>query len=85
MGFQKEKEKVSRMELSQETEDFLRESVEYTLGLPVSTRTLQLKLRASEEAQHHLRNQYLSLQSKIKEKEEIIERARVRNEFPLIL
>ncbi|KAL3514223.1 hypothetical protein ACH5RR_026940 [Cinchona calisaya] len=64
------------MDLSQETEDFLRESVEYTLGLPVSTRTLQLKLRASEEAQHHLRNQYLHLQSKLKEKDEIIDRAR---------
>lgn len=64
------------MDLSQETEDFLRESVEHTLGLPVSTRTLQLKLRAAEEAQHHLRNQYLHLQSKLKEKDEIIERAR---------
>lgn len=64
------------MDLSQETEDFLRESVEYTLGLPVSTQTLQLKLRAAEEAQYHLRNQYLHLQSKLREKDEIIERAR---------
>ncbi|CAI9116229.1 OLC1v1017325C1 [Oldenlandia corymbosa var. corymbosa] len=64
------------MDLSQETEDFLRESVEYTLGLPVSTRTLQLKVRASEEAQQHLKNQYHSLQSKLKEKEDLIELAR---------
>ncbi|KAL3504793.1 hypothetical protein ACH5RR_034634 [Cinchona calisaya] len=65
------------MDISQETERFLRESAEYTLGLPVSTQTLQLKLRATEEAQHHLRNQYFHLLSKLKEKDEIIDRARV--------
>lgn len=69
------------MDLSQETEDYIRESIDCSLGLPVSTQTLQMKLRASEEARYRLRNQYLHLQSKLKEKEEIIDRARVSNSF----
>lgn len=65
------------MDLSQETEDYIRESIEYSLGLPVSTQTLQLKLRSSEESLIRLRDQYLSLQAKLKEKDETIERTRV--------
>ncbi|CAN4092408.1 unnamed protein product [Withania somnifera] len=67
------------MDLSQETEDYIRESIEYSLGLPVSTQTLQLKLKASEQSFVHLRNQYLSLQAKLKEKDETIERARAES------
>lgn len=67
------------MDLSQETEDYIRESIEYSLGLPVSTQTLQLKLRASEESRIRLRNQFLSLQAKLKEKDETIERTRAES------
>lgn len=66
-----------KMDLSQETEDYIRESIEYSLGLPVSSQTLQLKLRASEESFVRLRTQYLSLRAKLKEKDETIERSRV--------
>ena len=65
------------MDLPQETDDYIRESIEYSLGLPVSTHTLELKLRFSEETQRRLRDQYLYLKSKLKEKDETIERVRV--------
>lgn len=65
------------MVLPQETDDFIRESIDYSLGLPVSTSTLELKLRFSEETQRQLRQQYICLKSKLNEKDEIIERVRV--------
>lgn len=67
------------MDLSQETEDYIRESIEYSLGLPVSTQTLQLKLQASEQSLIRLRNQYLSLQAKLKDKDQTIERTRAES------
>ncbi|XP_023760484.1 uncharacterized protein LOC111908928 [Lactuca sativa] len=67
------------MDLPQETDDYIRESIEYSLGLPVSTHTLELKLRFSEETQRQLRDQYLYLKSKLKEKDETIERVRVES------
>lgn len=67
------------MDIPQETDDYLRESIEFSLGLPVSTSTLELKLRASEESQRRIRDQYLYLISRLKEKDEIIERVRVCN------
>lgn len=66
------------MDLPQEVEDYVKESIDHSLGISVSKRTLELKLRASEEAQHRLRNRCLSLQTKLKEKEDVIERVRVR-------
>ncbi|KAL3830399.1 hypothetical protein ACJIZ3_019201 [Penstemon smallii] len=64
------------MELPQETEDYIRESIDHTVGLHVSTDTLLHKLRALEAANLDLRHQYLSLHSKLKEKDDVIERAR---------
>ncbi|KAK1406730.1 hypothetical protein QVD17_38338 [Tagetes erecta] len=64
------------MDLPQETDDFIRQSIDYSLGLPVSTSTLELKLRFSEETQRQLRQQYISLKSKLNEKDEIIDRVR---------
>ena len=65
------------MDLPQEIDDYIKGSIECTLGLPVSTNTLELKLRASEEAQSRLRDRYLLLQTRMKEKDQAIERARV--------
>uniref|UniRef100_A0A5B7BCE1 Uncharacterized protein n=1 Tax=Davidia involucrata TaxID=16924 RepID=A0A5B7BCE1_DAVIN len=67
------------MDVSQEIDDYIKESIEYSLGLPVTTRVLELKLRAYEEAQKRLRDQYLCLQARLKEKDEIIERARAES------
>ncbi|XP_057973707.1 uncharacterized protein LOC131161766 [Malania oleifera] len=67
------------MDLPQEIDDYIKESIEYALGLPVSEHTLKLKLHASEEAQKRLRDQCLLLLSKMKEKDEAIDRARAES------
>ncbi|EPS71878.1 hypothetical protein M569_02881 [Genlisea aurea] len=64
------------MEIPQETEDYIRESIDHTVGLRPSTDTLFLKIHALEAENVHLRRQYLSLQSKFREKDDIIERSR---------
>ncbi|PON91637.1 hypothetical protein TorRG33x02_126760 [Trema orientale] len=67
------------MDLPQEIDDYIKGSIEYTLGLPVSSNTLELKLRASEEAQSRLRDRYLLLQSRMKEKDQAIDRAKAES------
>ncbi|GFY85875.1 RNA-binding (RRM/RBD/RNP motifs) family protein [Actinidia rufa] len=64
------------MELSQEIDDYIKESIEYSIGLPVSTHTLELKLRVSKEACYRLRGQCLSLQRRLREKDDVIDRSR---------
>lgn len=65
------------MDLPKEIDDYIKQSIEYTLGLPVSRSTLEVKLQASEESQRRLRDQYLLLHSLVKEKDEAIDRAKV--------
>ncbi|PWA82767.1 hypothetical protein CTI12_AA175490 [Artemisia annua] len=67
------------MDLSKETDDYIRESIDYSVGLPVSTRTLEMKLRASEEGERRIRDQYLYLQDKLREKDELIDRVRAES------
>ncbi|XP_057503710.1 uncharacterized protein LOC130787334 [Actinidia eriantha] len=67
------------MDLSQQIEDYIKDSIDYSLDLPVSTNTLESKLRASEEASEQFRDQCLYLQIKLKEKDEVIERARAES------
>ncbi|KAJ9560473.1 hypothetical protein OSB04_005633 [Centaurea solstitialis] len=67
------------MDIPQEIDDYLRESIEYSLGLPVSKRTLELKLQSSEEAQRHIRDQCFCLRSKLMEKDKIIECVRAES------
>ncbi|KAJ7958965.1 Centlein like [Quillaja saponaria] len=64
------------MDLPQEIDDYIKESIDDAVGLHVSSRTLGLKLRASEENQWRLREQHLLLLSKLKEKDQVIERAK---------
>ncbi|KAK9215978.1 hypothetical protein WN944_007985 [Citrus x changshan-huyou] len=64
------------MEIPEEIDNYIKESIDHTLGLPVSTKTLQLKLLAYEESLQRVRNECFSLLSKSKEKDEVIERAR---------
>lgn len=64
------------MGLPEEIDDYIKETIDYTLGLPISARTLELKLQAYEKSQKQLRDQYFLLRSKLKEKDEIIQRAR---------
>ncbi|XVF39581.1 hypothetical protein PTKIN_Ptkin01aG0045300 [Pterospermum kingtungense] len=64
------------MDIPQETDDYIQETIEDSLGLQISTQSLQLKLRSTEEAQRRLRRQCLLLLSKLKEKDRIIERSK---------
>lgn len=72
------------MDIPQQIDDYIKESIQYSLGLPVSAQTLEMKLQSSLEAQNQLRDRCLHLHSKLKEKEEIIERARVCSYFFLL-
>lgn len=75
----------SRMDITQEFEDFLRESIECSLGppLPESTPTPELKLQSSDEAQQHIRDQCFYFKSKLLDKDKTIQCLRV-SVFPLI-
>ncbi|KAB2030486.1 hypothetical protein ERO13_D05G225900v2 [Gossypium hirsutum] len=64
------------MGIPQEIDDYMKRTIDDSLGLPISTESLQLKLRSSEETQRRLREQYLLLLSKLKEKDQIIERSK---------
>ncbi|KAK2995337.1 hypothetical protein RJ640_006557 [Escallonia rubra] len=67
------------MDLAQEVDDFIRESIDHSVGLPVSAQTLEYKLHVSEVAKNRIREQYLNLLARLKEKDEIIERARAES------
>ncbi|KAB2023707.1 hypothetical protein ERO13_D06G033800v2 [Gossypium hirsutum] len=64
------------MDIPQEVDNYIKETIEDSLGLEISTQSLQLKLRSTEEAQRRLRDQCLFLLSKLKEKDQIIERSK---------
>ncbi|KAI3871019.1 hypothetical protein MKX03_010865 [Papaver bracteatum] len=64
------------MDIPQDLDDYIKESIDYTLGLPVSERTLETKLLASEDARKRLQDQYFVLYSRLKEKDELIERSK---------
>ncbi|XVE95245.1 hypothetical protein REPUB_Repub02eG0079600 [Reevesia pubescens] len=64
------------MDIPQEFDDYIIETIEDSLGLQISTQSLQLKLRSAEETQRRLRDQCLFLLSKLKEKDQIIERSK---------
>ncbi|XP_043715865.1 uncharacterized protein LOC122664208 [Telopea speciosissima] len=64
------------MDVPQEVDVFIKESIDYSLGLPVSEKTLELKLQASENAMKRLQDQYFYLHSQLKLKDEILESAR---------
>ncbi|KAJ8763085.1 hypothetical protein K2173_023290 [Erythroxylum novogranatense] len=62
------------MEIPQEIDSYIKESIDDTLGLPVSAETLQLKLRASEDTLHRLHDQYALLFQKSRQKDQLIHR-----------
>lgn len=65
------------MDIPQEIDDYILVTIEDSLGLQISTKSLQLKLRSTEEAQLRLRDHCLLLLSKLKEKDRIIEQSKV--------
>ncbi|KAB5568730.1 hypothetical protein DKX38_002523 [Salix brachista] len=64
------------MDLLQEIDDYIKETINESLGLPVSARTLQLKLRVYEDAYFRLRDQHLHLIGKFRQKDILIDRAK---------
>lgn len=66
-----------KMDFPRDVDLYLKESIDDSLGLPISLQTLESKLRASEESQRLLRQQHLYLLSKLKEKDQLIERTKV--------
>ncbi|CAO2834303.1 unnamed protein product [Amaranthus hypochondriacus] len=64
------------MELPQESDEFVKHTIDNLLGLPVPEDSLQLKIRSLESSSQILRNQYLSVLSKLKQKEQAVELAR---------
>lgn len=70
------------MDLPREIDDYIKETIDDCLGLPISSETLDAKLRASQESERRLREQNLYLLSRLKEKDQLIERAKVSLSFP---
>ncbi|ESQ35342.1 hypothetical protein EUTSA_v10008342mg [Eutrema salsugineum] len=64
------------MALSRDVEDYIKETIDHSLGIPISMDALQKKLCTAEESQRRLREQYLSLVSRLKEKDQVIELVR---------
>lgn len=64
------------MELPQELENYIKHSIDHTLKLSVPNESLSLKVQSLETANHLLRNQYLTLMSKLKQKEQALELAK---------
>lgn len=73
------------MDLSPDLDKYIHESIAHTLGLPVSSKTLELKLAATEEARNHLQNQIFRLEEQLKEKDQKLDGSRVRVSHFLIL
>lgn len=72
-----EAETRTSMNLSQEVDDYIKDTIDHSLGLPISMEALQKKLYTAEETQRQLREKYLTLVSRLKEKDHVIDRVRV--------
>jgi hypothetical protein len=68
---------ITIMSLPPEIDDFIKQSIDHSLGLPISSQTLDIKLRASKEIEQNLRDQNTSLLQKLKQKDELIEQSKV--------
>ncbi|XP_077219535.1 uncharacterized protein LOC143853700 isoform X2 [Tasmannia lanceolata] len=64
------------MDLSSDLDEYIHESIEYSLGLPVPHKTLESKLCASENSRNHLEELIFLLQDRLKEKDTKIEQSR---------
>ncbi|XP_068648637.1 MAR-binding filament-like protein 1-1 [Aristolochia californica] len=61
------------MALTSDIDDYIQQSMEYCLGLPVSEKTLQSKLLASEEARHRLQGEIFQLHDSLRKKDRKIQ------------
>ncbi|KAL5078514.1 hypothetical protein RYX36_006935 [Vicia faba] len=64
------------MSLPPEIDDFIKQCIDHSLGLPISPQTLDIMLRALKDSDQFLRHQNASLLDKLKEKDELIEQTK---------
>ncbi|KAG2323812.1 hypothetical protein Bca52824_006540 [Brassica carinata] len=64
------------MDLPRDVDDYIKDTIDHSLGIPISVDALEKKLYAAQESQRRLREQYMSLVSRLKEKEQVIELSR---------
>ncbi|KAJ0257007.1 Uncharacterized protein HA466_0079500 [Hirschfeldia incana] len=64
------------MDLSRDVDDYIKDTIDHSLGITISTDALQKKLHAAQESQRRLREQCMSLISRLKEREQAVELAR---------
>ncbi|RRT74345.1 hypothetical protein B296_00020598 [Ensete ventricosum] len=67
------------MDLSPGTEEYIKESIEISLGLPVSVESLSLKLLATEDARRRLQDQIFVLEDRLKESSKRLEQSRAES------
>ena len=73
------------MNLPRDVDDYFKQTLDDTLGIPVSSRTLESKLQASQESQWRLREHLLSLFPQLKRKDQLIDRFKVSRLFKIFL
>ncbi|XP_038979927.1 uncharacterized protein LOC120110056 [Phoenix dactylifera] len=56
-----------------ETDEYIRESIENLLGLPIADKNLRLKVLTSEDARRRLQDQIFVLEERLKEAEKCVE------------
>ena len=66
-------------------DDYIKQTLDDTLGIPVSSKTLESKLRASQDSQWRLRERLLSLLPQLKQKDQLIDRLKVSRLFKIFL
>ncbi|KAJ4822018.1 hypothetical protein Tsubulata_001583 [Turnera subulata] len=64
------------MDLPEEVDNYIKETIQDSLGLPVSTHTLQMKLRAAEESLRRLHHQHLLMVERLRHKDHLIDQAK---------
>ncbi|XP_078440645.1 uncharacterized protein LOC144710689 [Wolffia australiana] len=64
------------MDIPLEIDDYIKESIENSLGLPVSEKTLQMKLLVSEDERRRLQDKIFTLQGLLADAERRLERMR---------
>ncbi|KAG6481028.1 uncharacterized protein LOC122014549 [Zingiber officinale] len=64
------------MDLSPGTENYIKESIESSLGLPVSVKSLRLKLLASEDSRNRLQDQVFVLEERLQDSNKRMEQCR---------
>lgn len=67
------------MDNPQDMDDFIKHSIDQTLGIDVPKDALQLKIEALEESDYRLQGQFLAMKLALMDKNEAIERARAES------